>query len=207
MNTEKHLIYLRIITTTLLVFGGITWGIIGSLGFNPISRSLKLANLGFLSQSIYIMVGISAILYLYFFYNTNTFIPFLSEAVFPVSLISQTQPQNYNHEITLNAPKDAIMIVFWAADSGNKNSMGYEPSSPLAAQNNEHRPPDMYKTPKEAYNKYENSGSVKVKDGKVVIHLKKPLPYHVYGKTFPSHVHYRWVKSNGILGDVNTLYI
>lgn len=207
MLDNKKLIYLRIITTTLLIIGGIAWGILGSLGFNPISRGLKAVNAGFLSRTIYSMVGLSAVIYLYFFYNSRTFLPFLSEAAFPSTLISQIQPKNYNQEVTLNAPHNAKMIVFWAAEPVKKSDLKYEPISPLASKDIDHRPPDMYQSPQEAYDDFENAGSAQVENGTVTIHLQKPSSYKVRNKTNPPHVHYRWVLNNAMLSEVNTLYL
>lgn len=115
--TNQQLIYLRVVSTTLLLLGGIAWGIIGSVGFNPISRLCRSADLGSLNRLIYLLIGVSAVIYLYFFYNKQTFLPFLSESLFPSSLISITQPMDFNHQVTLKAPADAKMVVYWTSST------------------------------------------------------------------------------------------
>lgn len=206
MHGQKHLIYLRIITTTLLIVGGLTWGITGAIGFNPVSRTLRALNLGFLSQAVYLMIGISALIYLYFFYNSNTFLPFLSEATFPTTMINLNQTKNYDHEITLtHAPPNATSVVYWAAEP-HPNATTYNPTSPLASQNKDHRAP--YPNPKKAYKDYENAGSTQVENGKAILRLKKPPAYILpNGKINQSHIHYRWVLKPGMLSEVYTLYL
>jgi len=50
------------LSLTLLIIGGLTWGLIGAFGFNPISSVFGTASSGSLAtQIIYGVVGLSAV--------------------------------------------------------------------------------------------------------------------------------------------------
>ena len=51
-------IILKFILTTLLVIGGLAWGILGMTGFNPVSRFSSLLGLPILTRIIYTIIGL-----------------------------------------------------------------------------------------------------------------------------------------------------
>jgi len=186
----KHHLMFKFILTTILVIGGLAWGILGMSGFNPISRFSNLLGLPILTRIIYTIVGLAAILYLLKFYNKDNFLPFLGQSLFPSSLLNVGQSAgNFDRELTLTAPtgSDAELLAFWAADS-----------------------PSDQKTPsaEEAYGDFQNSGVVPVINGKATIRFKEPGEYHVLDgkKHLESHVHYRWV-GKSLMSKVNTVNV
>ena len=188
---SKHHLMLKFILTTLLVIGGLAWGILGMTGFNPISRFANLLRFPILTRIIYTMIGLASILYILKFFNKDTFLPFLGQSVFPSSLLNVgTQSQgNFDRELTLTAPPEsqAKLLAFWAADEG---ADGKTTSA------------------EEAYGDFHNSGVVPVVDGQATIRFKDPGEYHVMEgkKHLESHIHYRWI-GKSMMGKVNTAYV
>jgi len=115
--------------------------------------------------------------------NRTTWLPFLGPTVMPAGALRVQQPKDADLAITLDAPPEAIKCVFWGSVLDSKN-------------------------PYEAYGGYTNAGVADVRaDGTVVINLKKPKPYWVWGKRISAHVHYRWVGPRGMLSAVRTQMI
>lgn len=183
MIDKKSYVYLRFITLTLLVIGGLSWGVLGATGTNPISRISRALNIPYLSRVVYSMVGIAALLFIIKFYNRDTFLPFLGKTIMPPSLINLGYPLDFDYQATLTAPKGAKYVVYWASQGPAGQGV------------------------KDAYGKYENSGAMQVKGQKTVIKFKSPASYKVRGKTLKEHVHYRWVGDDGMMSRVHTLHI
>lgn len=189
MFGKQHMM-LKFFLTTILVIGGLAWGILGMTGWNPISRFANLLGLPILTRTIYTLVGLSAIMYLLKFYNKDSFLPFLGKSLLPANLLNVGQPAgNYDRELSIPLPNgsDANLLAFWAAESDPKVK------SPSA---------------EEAYGDFTNSGVVPVVNGQATIKFKNPSDYHVAQGTkhLKSHVHYRWIGKK-MMGEVNTIFL
>ena len=117
------------------------------------------------------------------------YLPFLGDSVIPSGLLVPHFPENANFSKQIKI-KPKQKIVFWASEPSNKPS----------------------KMPWEAYKKYKNSGvAIANERGIVTLRVRKPGVYSKpwgYGdSTLKRHIHYRVVRSNGMLGRVETLYV
>lgn len=115
--------------------------------------------------------------------NRTTYLPFLGETVFPSPVLNHArEPADATVSVEVPALPGATHVVFWASDVGTGVS----------------------KNPWVAYKNYDNSGVVKVHDGKATLRLRCPARYTVRGKVLPRHVHYRSIFPSGIVGKVET---
>lgn len=122
----------------------------------------------------------------------ETFLNFLGDAVYPISLIPNSiYPPNTNFSIELDlfAP-DGTKIIYWASGSNKDKNF-------------------VFNNPFDAYGKYENSGVAIVNNNKVSIHINCPNKYKIpSGNILDQHIHYRIaLPNNPILSDVKTLKI
>ena len=127
----------------------------------------------------------------------ETFLPFLGNAVYPISLIpSSIYPQNSNFslEVNLNYP-NGTKVIYWAAN-------GYD-------NKRDNKNDNVINNPKDAYGNYLNSGVSIINNKKTVLHLNCPDKYKIpSGITLKKHIHYRIaIPNNPILSDVKTMYI
>ena len=189
LDQKRFEIYLKFMSATLLMISGLVWGIFGIFEYNIVSRFARFVNIPGLSRLLYVMFGLAALVFAYRFYRRDTFLPFLGKAVFPTKLIQPGYPLDYDRSVQIAAPKDAKYIVYWASRSQEEIEPGM--------------------TAKDAYGNYSNSGAIEVRPGEnmVEIKFKTPVQYKVreIGGVLKPHVHYRWVKRNGMLGKVHTL--
>ncbi len=187
-NNKKLNIYLRFITMSFLLFAGLVWGIFGITEYNIVSRFSRSIGFPKLSRVIYVMMGLSAVIFFFNFYKKDTFLPLLSKTIFPTKLIQPGFPLDYNRQVTLDAPKKALYVIYWASQGKEEIIDGLKWNK--------------------AYGDFSNSGAIRVQDNQVEIKFKDPAKYKVNsGKLLPPHVHYRWVKPNGILSKIHTLYL
>ncbi len=133
---------------------------------------------------LYIVFGIAAVYLI--FSPSHTFLPFLDKTVMPPSIMVLSEQGNTNVELKIDAPEEAIKVVYWAAraDTGK-----------------------VINNPYDAYDKFENYGIAAVKDGKAILKLNCPNSYKVgkiMKKQLPKHVHLRFVYENGVLSEVKT---
>jgi len=131
------------------------------------------------------------ILIIYISSFKEVFLPFLGNAVYPISLIpSELHPPNINYstERYFNYP-DGTKIIYWAAIGLNNDS--------------------IYNNPTDAYGNYKNSGVAIVNNNKAVLHISCPNKYKIpSGNILEKHIHYRVAfPNNPILSDVKTIYI
>ena len=121
----------------------------------------------------------------YLVMDRTVFMPFLGEAALPPSVLKVSTPTEATIDVRVKAPRRATHVVYWA-------------SEPTA---------DVFGSPQEAYNNFDNAGVVPVVDGTAVLALQCPGNYVVpmrRGSPLPKHVHYRAVYKEGILGRVQT---
>lgn len=126
------------------------------------------------------------LLSVFFSFQRDTYLPFLGNAAFPVSLLkADAAPPGANVEVTLPLDaKDGDRVLYWGAMPGNS----------------------VVPNPWDAYGQYENAGIATVKGGKVTLRFHCPTKYQVpYGKTLERHVHFRvCCPKTGMLGRVET---
>jgi hypothetical protein len=115
--------------------------------------------------------------------SRTTYLPFLSETVFPPSLIEQhqeTKLPTHGVDVTIPVTAGAIRVAWWASD----------PSA------------NPVESPERAYGKFQNSGVVPVTGKSVKVTLQCPGHYYVKGRLLPQHVHYREIFESGMMGPV-----
>jgi len=122
----------------------------------------------------------------------ETFLIFLGESAYPISLIPNAfYPPNTNFsiELDLNAP-NGTKIIYWASNNNKDKKF-------------------VFNNPTYAYGNYDNCGVAIVNNNKVVINIKCPNKYKIpSGTTIDQHIHYRIAyPNNPILSDVKTLKI
>ena len=122
----------------------------------------------------------------------ETFLIFLGECAYPISLIPNAiYPSNTNFsiELDLNVPNGS-KVIYWA--SGDNKDKKF-----------------IFNNPNDAYGNYENSGVAIVNNKKVALNIKCPNKYKVpSGTILDQHIHYRIAyPNNPILSDVKTLKI
>jgi hypothetical protein len=135
-----------------------------------------------------------SILILSFFYPKNIFLPFLSQSVFPPSLIpNELYPPNSNLKINIDFfYPNGTKIIYWASihDYHDNNK--------------------VFDNPNDAYKDFKNSGIAIVNNNKAILHINCPNQYKIppFNNTLKKHIHYRIATPNNpILSDVKTIYI
>jgi uncharacterized membrane protein YuzA (DUF378 family) len=111
--------HLHFISINLLLLAGIVLGILGLTGYNLLSRSAKAVGTPDLSRIIYIMMGIAALNYIYFFYNKSVFLPHTAATKFPTKLITLIEPTDFDQDIELSVPNDTLYVVYWLSDDSS----------------------------------------------------------------------------------------
>ena len=114
----------------------------------------------------------------------STYLPFLGPTVMPVSVLRAGVPSDASTTFTVDAPGEALYVVYWAARSGVLST-----------------------DPETAYGNFENAGMVEVVGGKAILRVKCPGTYNVMGSALPKHVHYRFVYKTGMLSEVKTAHL
>lgn len=124
---------------------------------------------------------------LYLLFQRDVYLPFLGHSVLPESLLLDSKlPVDPDTDVTIYG-KPNTKVLYWAADPSDKST-------------------SKIKSPKEAYNAYENSGVVFTDDdGKAILKVKCPQTYKVKEwKILPKHVHYRFIK-DGMISSIYTV--
>jgi len=187
MNSEPSPLNKKYIFGLLiLILIGLNVGLTGLLNKNLLLSGLfKLTNNPTIIRGVYIIIGILTI-YLLFFVDYHTLLPFLDKTVLPPSVLLLSEQPDTNVKIQINAG-NAIKVVYWAAHTDNKQ---VEPN------------------PWVAYGDYENVGIAAVNEGKAILKLKCPTSYKVKGyKVLPKHLHYRLIYDNGVLSEIKTVLL
>lgn len=140
---------------------------------------------------LYIMISVAVI---YFLFKRNYYLPFLGRTVYPcnkkeVEKIPYIEGYERQPKTILTNYPDKN-IIYWAAMPGKKNK----------------------KTPEDAYKDFENSGIARSNQkGKVTFTYYKPVGYSVnrfgFEKELKPHIHYRACLGNGLLSQIETIYV
>jgi len=185
----SNYIYKKIISIIVLI-GAINWGLEAiNLNFfryitnNKISKEYNIENI------LYIIVGLSGLFAMKFFFTRDNMLPFLGDTVYPCTPLKEKTPLNHNKSVTINVVPNSN-VIYWAAESVLKE--------------NKNNKQDPWKI---AYNNYENSGVVKSdKNGNAILKFRNPSAYTVpYKGLLKPHVHYRVCGNNGMLSRVETV--
>lgn len=129
---------------------------------------------------------VSIIPSIYFITSRDYYLPFLGDTVLPTYLLKERIPENYDIELKVKIPKNT-KVIYWASEPGKKD-----------------------RTPWDAYKNYENSGvTTSDSDGVAVFKVREPGRYvkpMMFGTNYlKPHIHYRLVKTNGMLDKIKTI--
>ena len=116
-----------------------------------------------------------------------TYLPFLGKSAVPASLLKDAtvaSKSDISVKVDVDFP-DNTKVMYWA-------------SKPSA---------NVVPTPTEAYANSTNAGIAVVKNSKTTFYIECPASYNVTLMTLKPHVHYRVVLPNGMLGEVQTMYV
>ena len=115
--------------------------------------------------------------------NRDLYMPFLGPTVIPTSLLKVGTPTDATVAVTVDAPKGATHVVYWAASPST-----FASSDPAGA-----------------YAGFKNAGVVEVAGGRATLRVACPGTYKVgWGRVLPRHLHYRYVFPNGVLSATKT---
>lgn len=132
--------------------------------------------------------GIILIAVFYLSVKYTTFLPFLGETAIPITAFKDLTPKKKEDmvfKVDIKAP-DNTRVIYWASKSS----------------------PDVISNPKEAYENSPNVGVAEVRNNIATFYTTCPSSYKVpMGTVVKPHIHYRVVKSNGMLGAVKTIKV
>ena len=132
MKPENQKVVLQFLLTSILLFGGLSWGILGMSGYNPISQIANALELPILTRIIYTLIGLATILYIYkYFSQLSVFVPSYDESYLPACLLNlgQEGPLNFDVSTTVKAPHKARYLAFWTDgdDAEEEQNCGVSP--------------------------------------------------------------------------------
>jgi len=117
MKPEQQKVLLQFLLTSILIFGGLSWGILGMSGYNPISQIANALELPILTRITYTLIGLATILYIYkYFGELSVFMPSYDESYLPACLLNvgHEGPLNFDVSTTLKAPHKARYLAYWS---------------------------------------------------------------------------------------------
>jgi uncharacterized membrane protein YuzA (DUF378 family) len=175
MNTK----IVHIIAVTLVIVGGLNWGLMGGLNVDLVKWVGSSLNLPLLSTLIYLLVGTAA---LYLSIQRDVYLPFLNETVYPCAILTDKIPDAATIGAKVQVAPGA-KVVYWASE-GNKGE-----------------------NPREAYSGYNNSGVTTADvNGSALLRVRNPISYAIpSGRVLSRHIHYRYEVGPGMLSRVETL--
>ena len=172
----------HMIAITLVIVGGLNWGLVGGLNFDLVKWISSSLNLPILSTLIYLLVGLSA---LYLSVQRDVYLPFLNEAVLPCASLTDKVPEGATVSVQVKVAPGA-KVVYWASEG---------------------TPGEQAKNPREAYTGYTNAGVATADaNGVALLRVRNPVAYSIpSGRVLSRHIHYRYCVRPGILSRVETL--
>jgi uncharacterized membrane protein YuzA (DUF378 family) len=178
VNTHYMKLILQKIAIFFIVFSAIHCGLIGCCKINLVERMFGKT----LGRCLYILMGLSALVVAF---NRDTYLPFLGESVFPVSVLQNQVPSGATRTVQVRGTPNT-KIVYWAS----------EPTD------------GSIKTAEDAYKSYKNAG-VTTTDNKGFAELKvrEPQDYTIPFGHLEPHIHFRECSFSGFLGRIKTVYI
>jgi uncharacterized membrane protein YuzA (DUF378 family) len=119
MKPENQKVVLQFLLTSILIIGGLSWGILGMSGYNPISQISNALELPILTRIIYTLIGLATILYIYkYFGQLSVFLPNYDETYLPACLLNlgQQGPLNFDVSTNIKAPNKARYLAYWSVE-------------------------------------------------------------------------------------------
>ena len=171
----------------LLILNGINTSVDGVININP----LKIATI-IISYPLYLVIVITiGLISLYLLRQRDVYLPFLGDTVIPTSLLKNQIPSNATVTKVVKVPP-GTKVLYWASEpSKNQNKLIHA---------------------KDAYGDYKNMGVVVSNSkGLATLKVRNPQKYQVKKlfrtKILTPHIHYRYVKSSGMLSRIETIQI
>lgn len=134
------------------------------------------------------VVGVIFVMTVWLVMQRDTYLPFLSKAAFPTTLVKDAfigVNGNVKQLIRVDAP-DGTKLAYWAAKTSNV----------------------VQSTPRIAYDDFVNSGVALVKNGQATLTFSCPSKYTVpWGHILDRHVHYRLMGDDGMMSRVHTVFV
>ncbi len=183
IDTKYTLLIVQKFALTALIVGALNWLFIGLFDMNLITG---IFGQNLFSKLLFVLVGLSA---LFLMFNRNFYLPFLGESVVPCGAFEDKVPSGADTSVSVHVAPGA-KILYWAA----------EPEAEQLKEINDW---------KKAYASFTNIGMTTAdNDGTAVLKVRKPQSYTVpfKGKLDP-HIHYRVCGQDGMMAQVNTVYI
>jgi uncharacterized membrane protein YuzA (DUF378 family) len=176
-------VHLHLIAVSLVIVGGLNWGLVGGLNFDLVKWIGSSLSLPILSKLIYVLVGLAA---LYLSLQRDVYLPFLNEAVYPCASLTDKVPDDATVRVAVKVIPGS-KVVYWASEK-NKDKT---PAS----------------NPHEAYTSYANTGVATADaNGIALLSVRDPIPYAIpSGRVLDRHIHYRYCVGAGMLSRVETL--
>ena len=171
------------IAMVLLIIGGLNWLLVGLFDLNLVTA---LFGKGFLSDFIFVLVGISAFSVML---DRDTYLPFLGPMVAPCSVLQNKEPPGATKDVKVVVTPNT-KVIYWAAEPANEKLKTLQ-------------------SWKDAYLEYENAGvTTSNGEGVAVLKVRDPQAYKVpfMGKLEP-HVHYRICNEAGWMGRIHTVFL
>jgi uncharacterized membrane protein YuzA (DUF378 family) len=170
------------VAIVFLVIGALNWGLIGLMRVNFVERIFGKGSI--ISRSIYILVGLSALLVAF---NRDTYLPFLGESVFPCSILSEQAPPGATRSIDVQVEPNS-KVVYWASEPSDGSNIP---------------------TYVDAYRSYLNAGvAIADSTGRATLKVREPQPYSVPFKGhLESHIHFRVCGPTGFIGRIKTIFV
>jgi uncharacterized membrane protein YuzA (DUF378 family) len=171
------------IAMVFLIIGGLNWLLVGLFDLNLVT---SLFGKGFVSDLIFVLVGISA---LSIMLDRDTYLPFLGPMVAPCSVLQNKEPPGATKDVKVVVTPNT-KVIYWAAEPANEKLKSLQ-------------------SWKDAYLEYENAGvATSNGEGVAVLKVRDPQPYKVPLKgKLESHVHYRVCNEAGWMGRINTVFL
>ena len=167
----------------LLVIGALNWLLVGVFRVNLVELLL---GKGIFARSIYLLVGLSALLVAF---NRDTYLPFLGETLVPCSVLQNKTPPGATTQIQVSVEPNS-KVLYWAAEPETERLQTIQ---------------DWRK----AYLSYENAGVTTAdSDGIATLRVRRPQPYLVPWKgRLEPHIHFRVCGERGFLNRVKTVFL
>lgn len=167
----------------LLVVGALNWLLVGVFRVNLVEFLL---GKGMIARSIYILVGISALVIAF---NRDTYLPFLGETLVPCSVLQNKTPPGATTQIQVTVEPNS-KVLYWAAEPETERLQNIQ---------------DWRK----AYLSYENAGVTTADgDGIATLRVRRPQPYLVPWKgRLEPHIHFRVCGERGFMNRVKTVFL
>ena len=194
----------HMILIALVLIGALNWGF-HTFGYNLVEMLNRFLSGVFkrrlpLDRIIYVVVAISAVALAV---QRDTWLPFLGESVLPGAVVAlKTNSGDTTVDVKV---KSGTKVAYWSAKPESQSEADAKEASDSAAKAGDSAVPPV----KDAYAHFENSGVVVANEqGVAKLVFNKGTSYVVpSGRKIESHVHYREIGEDGMMGPVKSVFI